>query len=43
MDALLNQVPADATHIRLVAGGLERQLELLGVIGRLRIRVLEYE
>ena len=43
MDALLNQVPADATHIRLVTGGLERQVELLGVIGRLRIRVLAYE
>ena len=43
VDSLLNQVPADPTHIRLIVGGLERQVELVGVIGRLGIRVLEYE
>jgi transglutaminase-like putative cysteine protease len=43
VDALMNQVPADPTHIRLVIGGLERQVQLVRVIGKLEIRVLDYE
>jgi len=43
VDALLNQVPADPTHIRLVVGGLENQVKLVRLIGKLEIRVLEYE
>jgi len=43
VDALLNQVPADPTHIRLVVGGLESQVKLAKLIGKLGIRVLEYE
>ncbi|NVM20368.1 MAG: transglutaminase domain-containing protein [Desulfobacterales bacterium] len=40
-DALMGQMPADVTHIRLVEGGLERQADIVGVIGRLRLDVLE--
>jgi len=41
IDSLMYQVPADATHIRLVTGGLERQVELVKVIGRLEVEILE--
>jgi transglutaminase-like putative cysteine protease len=43
VDALLNQVPADPTHLRLVIGGLDQQVKLVRLIGRLGIRVLDYE
>jgi hypothetical protein len=39
-DAALGQFPADVTHIRFVRGA-ERQIDLLGVIGKLRIEILE--
>jgi hypothetical protein len=41
MDATLNQMPTDATHIRLVTGGLDRQMEIIGLIGKLRLEVLD--
>jgi transglutaminase-like putative cysteine protease len=43
VDSLLNQIPADPTHIRLIVGELDRQVQLVSVIGRLGIRVLDYE
>ena len=41
MDATLNQMPADATHITLVQGGLDRQVEILTLIGKLSLKVLD--
>ncbi|MBU1205571.1 MAG: transglutaminase-like domain-containing protein [Proteobacteria bacterium] len=41
VDPLLNQIPADATHIRLVEGDLDKQLDIVRVIGRLQVEVLE--
>jgi hypothetical protein len=41
VDPLLNQIPTDATHICLVEGDLDRQLDIVKVIGRLQIEVLE--
>ena len=38
-DAVMNQCPADVTHIRLVRG-MERQVDLMGVIGRVRLEIL---
>ena len=43
MDPTLNQFPADATHLRLTRGGLERQASILPLIGRLEISVLDIE
>ncbi len=43
VDSLLNQVPADPTHIRLITGELDRQVQLVRVIGRLGIKVIDYE
>jgi transglutaminase-like putative cysteine protease len=43
VDPTLNQFPADATHIRLARGGLDRQTAILPLIGRLKMRVLDVE
>jgi hypothetical protein len=40
-DATMGQVPADVTHIRLVRG-MERQIDLTGVIGRMKIDIEGY-
>jgi hypothetical protein len=41
VDALLNQIPADVTHIRFVHGEPQQQVDLMGVIGRVRLKVIE--
>ena len=43
VDPTLNQFPADATHVRLARGGLDRQASILPLIGRLKITVLDLE
>lgn len=43
VDPTLNEFPADATHVRLVRGGLEKQATILPLIGRLQIEILELE
>lgn len=40
-DAVLGQMPADVTHIRFVRGDADRQLDLVGLIGRLKLDILE--
>lgn len=40
-DAVFDQLPADATHVKLIEGGLERQMALMGVIGQLAFAVVE--
>jgi len=40
VDAALNQVPADATHIRLAVGDRDEHLMMMGIIGSLRIEIL---
>jgi hypothetical protein len=42
MDATLNQMPADATHIKLIDGGLEKQVQIVGLIGNLSLTILDY-
>lgn len=41
-DATLNQVPADATHIKLVEGNLDRQVEIAGLLGKINLKILDY-
>jgi hypothetical protein len=43
VDPTLNQFPADATHVRLTRGGLERQAAILGLVGRARLEILDLE
>ncbi len=42
MDATLNQMPVDATHIKLIEGNLDKQVEIAGLIGALRLKVIDY-
>jgi len=42
MDAILKQMPVDATHIKLVNGGIEKQIQIVGMIGTLKFTVLDY-
>jgi hypothetical protein len=39
VDPTLGQFPADASHLRFLHGGLARQVELVRLIGRLRLEV----
>ncbi|MCO4770267.1 MAG: transglutaminase domain-containing protein [Deltaproteobacteria bacterium] len=43
VDPTFGQTPADATHVKLVEGELDKQTELMGVIGRLRLSVVEVQ
>ena len=41
VDALMGQIPADVSHIRLIRGGTLDQLNLVHAIGNLKISILE--
>jgi hypothetical protein len=43
VDPTLNQFPADATHLRVARGGLEKQTLVLPLIGRLKIEIAEMQ
>jgi hypothetical protein len=34
-------MPADVTHIRLVRGEADRQIDLMGVIGQLQLEIVD--
>ena len=38
---MFGEFPADAAHLRFVTGGLDRQAELLRLIGNLKIDVVK--
>jgi transglutaminase superfamily protein len=41
VDPTLNEFPADATHVRLARGGLDKQAAILPLIGHIRLSILE--
>jgi hypothetical protein len=41
-DTIFGQMPADVTHIRLISGSADGQLNLMGVFGKINLEVLEY-
>jgi len=41
LDPVLNQFPADVTHIKFLEGEIDRQVDILQLIGKLKIEVLE--
>ncbi len=43
VDALMDQFPSDVTHIRFTRGGPEKQLDLMGVIGKVNLEIVEIE
>jgi hypothetical protein len=42
IDPTFHQFPADATHIRFVTGNLDRQSDIIKLVGKLRVEVIEY-
>lgn len=40
VDSLFNQMPADVTHIRLASGAGAQSLDLVGVMGRIKLEIL---
>lgn len=43
VDPTFDQFPADATHIRFITGDLAKQAEILKLVGKLKVDVLEYK
>ncbi|HJN73565.1 MAG TPA: transglutaminase-like domain-containing protein [Myxococcota bacterium] len=41
VDPTFGQFPADATHIKIVEGDLDKQVEIMGVIGRVSFHLVE--
>jgi Transglutaminase-like superfamily len=41
VDPVLNQFPADATHLKFLEGEIDRQIDILQLIGNLKIQVIE--
>ncbi len=42
MDAVFKQMPVDATHIKLITGGIEKQVLIAGTINSLKFKILDY-
>lgn len=42
VDPTMNQFPADVTHIRFIEGDLDKQLQVLQLVGRLKLDILEH-
>jgi len=43
VDPTLNQFPADATHVRLARGGLDKQAAILPLIGKIKMTIVDVE
>ena len=41
LDSVLNQFPADVTHIKFVEGEIDQQIDILQLIGKLKIDIIE--
>jgi Transglutaminase-like superfamily len=41
LDSVLDQFPADVTHVKFLEGDIDRQIDILQLIGKLKIQVLE--
>jgi transglutaminase-like putative cysteine protease len=41
LDSVLDQFPADVTHVKFLEGEIDRQIDILQLIGKLKIHVLE--
>jgi hypothetical protein len=43
MDATLNQMPVDPAHIKLIEGNLEKQVEIAGLVGQLKMKIVDFQ
>ena len=41
VDSTYGQLPADATHIKLIEGDIKKSAEIMKVVGKIKIKVLE--
>ncbi|HNC95925.1 MAG TPA: hypothetical protein PKW90_07360, partial [Myxococcota bacterium] len=41
VDPTFGQFPADASHLKIVNGDLDKQVEVMGMMGRIRLQVVE--
>ena len=41
VDSVFDQIPADVSHIRFVTGSPSRQLDLMGIIGKIQLMVIK--
>jgi len=41
VDPVLNQFPADVTHIKFLEGEIDQQIDILQLIGKLKIALIE--
>ena len=41
LDSVLDQFPADVTHVKFLEGDIDRQIDILQLIGKLKIHVIE--
>ena len=42
-DATFGQIPADVTHIRFSSGMIQQQLDIMNVIGKVKLNILTYQ
>jgi hypothetical protein len=42
-DATLGQLPADVTHIRFASGTMQQQLDIMNVIGKIRLKIIAFQ
>ena len=42
VDSLLGQIPADVSHIRLSSGELKEQLNLMSMLGNIKLKIKSY-
>jgi len=40
VDSLFNQVPADVTHIRFSGGAMQKQFDLMNIIGKVKLKII---
>lgn len=40
-DALFGQLPADVSHIRFITGTLQQQIDIMGIIGKVQLKIIE--
>jgi len=41
VDSLFGQIPADVTHIRFSSGELKQQLDLMSIIGKIKLKIIK--
>ena len=42
-DSTLGQLPADVTHIRFSSGTIQQQLDIMNVIGKVRLKIIAFQ